>query len=69
MVKFRIDPEYLEDADIKSVSELSRRVGVSQVSMSNYMNGTQCPRDDELIKIADVLDIPVGALFTDYKET
>lgn len=69
MVKFRIDPEYLEDADIRSVAELSRRVGVSQVSMSNYMNGIQCPRVDVLIKIAHVLDIPVGALFTDYKET
>lgn len=42
--------------------ELAEKVGVSQQSISNYVNGDKSPSTATLIKIADALGVTVDSL-------
>lgn len=42
--------------------EIARRAGITEVSMSRYINGTRKPTYDIVIKIAQALECSVGYL-------
>lgn len=50
-----------------SQRKLAELVGVTEVSMSRYVNGDRVPKAPIAIKIADVLGIDVTALYRDYE--
>ena len=45
-----------------SQSELSDKIGISQKTISNYINGYKSPSTASLIKIAEVLGVTVDSL-------
>ena len=47
-----------------SLSELATKVGINKVTMYYYVGGKTFPSADVLEKMADVLDVSVGELFT-----
>ena len=51
-----------------SIVELSSRIGMSRVSISNMIAGRQSPPVDTLEKIANALDVQAWMLLKDPKE-
>lgn len=48
--------------------KLSEALGVSYQQVQRYENGTNLLDTDKLIKVAEVLDVPVGYFFEEAKE-
>lgn len=48
--------------------KLSEALGVSYQQVQRYENGTNLLDTDKLIKVAEVLDVPVGYFFEEVKE-
>ena len=48
--------------------DLSERVGVSSVAISNIVSGNSFPKPELLLKIADELDMDVRELFNPTKD-
>lgn len=45
-----------------SKKELARRLGVDYSTISNYEHGRRCPNFDTLIKLSDILQVPIDDL-------
>jgi transcriptional regulator with XRE-family HTH domain len=58
--------EILREKDI-SGKELANKLGVSQNTISNIVNGKNFPKPSLLITMAKVLDVDVRALFISTK--
>ncbi|MRJ09079.1 XRE family transcriptional regulator [Ornithobacterium rhinotracheale] len=56
--------EILEEKNITS-KDLSEMADLSQVSISNILNGKSSPKIDTINKIATVLKVPITALFVE----
>lgn len=53
--------------DIKSISALAEKAGLTQANLSNIVNGKASPSLDTLVKIATALNVPVSALFDEVQ--
>ncbi len=49
--------------------ELSEKVELSVTAMSNVVKGQSLPRQEVLLKIANILDVDIKDLFNSTKET
>lgn len=49
--------------------ELAEKIGVSEMTISNIVQGNNFPKPENLIKIAEVLDVDIRDLFISTKET
>ncbi|MFR0679050.1 helix-turn-helix domain-containing protein [Dysgonomonas mossii] len=56
-----------ESNDIRSISALAEKAGLTQANLSNIVNGKASPSLDTLIKIATALNVPVSALFDEVQ--
>ncbi|WP_312089729.1 helix-turn-helix transcriptional regulator [Chryseobacterium sp.] len=48
--------------------ELSEKIGVSEMTISNIVKGNNFPKPENLINIAQVLDVDIRDLFISTKE-
>lgn len=48
--------------------ELAERINVSEMSISNIVNGNSFPKPENLLKIANVLDVDIRELFEPTKD-
>lgn len=60
--------ELLKEKGI-SGKELSEKIEVSEMTISNIVQGNNFPKPENLLKIAEVLDVDVRDLFVSTKET
>lgn len=56
-----------ESNDIRSISALAEKAGLTQANLSNIVNGKASPSLDTLVKIATALNVPVSALFDEVR--
>lgn len=56
-----------ESINIRSISALAEKAGLTQANLSNIANGKASPSLDTLVKIATALDVPVSALFDEVQ--
>ena len=53
---------YMDRAEI-SQKELARRIGCTEAAVCRYVSGNRVPRVTVALKIADILDTTVGAIW------
>jgi len=41
---------------------IAEKIGVTEVTLSNWVNGKAIPKDKHLIKLSQVLDVPIETL-------
>lgn len=58
-----------ENINIRSISALAEKAGLTQANLSNIANGKASPSLDTLVKIATALNVPVSALFDEVQPT
>lgn len=46
----------------QTVTDITKRTGLDQGSVSRYLNGTREPRSDRLVRIAQAFDVSVDEL-------
>jgi len=47
---------------------IAEKLGVSEVTVSNWVNRKAVPKDIHLKKLAELLDIPIDKLSNNYEE-
>jgi len=45
---------------------LAAKIGVSEVTMSNWVKEKSCPKNEYLIRLSELLDVPVDQLRLHY---
>lgn len=50
--------------DMKQI-DLAKKLGMTEVTISRYINGTRTPKATTLKKIADALDVPTSIFYND----
>lgn len=64
MARFRI--KNIASARGISIKELAERIGITPQTLGNMLNEKNNPNVSTLERIAEALEVPVSALFTDY---
>lgn len=58
--------EVLKEKNVTG-KELARKLGLSETGMSNIVKGQSLPRQEILLKIAEILDVDIRELFYSTK--